>query len=86
LYFSPIVIGILKSRTMRLWVCVAKIGENGNAYGIMVEKPEGRRYLGRSRLGRWIILRWILGWYDCVVWTGLIWFRIGSSWGLLWTR
>jgi hypothetical protein len=34
-------------------------------------------------VGGWIILKWILERYDGVVWTGLIWFRIETSGGLL---
>jgi hypothetical protein len=53
-----------------------------------VGKPEGKRPLGRPRR-RWvdsikIDLREI-GW-DSIVWTGLIWLRIGTSGGLLRTR
>jgi hypothetical protein len=33
-----------------------------------------------------IILKWILERYDEVVLTGLIWLRIGTSGGLLWTH
>jgi hypothetical protein len=61
------------------------MGEKRNVrvYRILVGKPEGRRPLGRSRR-RWegdieMELREI-GW---VVWTGLIWLRIGASGGLL---
>jgi hypothetical protein len=61
------------------------MGENRNAYRILVGKKEGRRPLGRPRL-RWvdninIDLREI-GW-DGVEWFGLIWLRIGTSGGLL---
>jgi hypothetical protein len=57
--------------------------ENGNVYRILVEKPEGKRPLGRH-MRRWedhfkMDLREI-GW---VVWIGLIWLRIGTSEGLL---
>jgi hypothetical protein len=62
---------------------VACIGEKGNAYRILVGKPGGKRPLGRSRR-RWkdhikTDLR-ETGW---VVWTGSIWFRIGTNGGLL---
>jgi hypothetical protein len=62
---------------------VARMGEKGNAYRILVGKPEGKRPLGRPR-GRWvdnikIDLREM-------VWTGSIWLRIGTSGGLLLTR
>jgi hypothetical protein len=57
-------------------------GEKRNAYGKLVGKPEGKSLLRRPRR-RWvdnikIDLRW-----DRMVWTGLIWLRIGTSGRLL---
>jgi hypothetical protein len=46
-----------------------------------VGKPEKKRPLGRLNTGGWVILKWILERYDGVVWTGLIWLRIGTSEG-----
>jgi hypothetical protein len=44
-----------------------------------VGKPEGKRPLGRPRR-RWvIILGWSLGRWDRVIWTGLVWLRIGTG-------
>jgi hypothetical protein len=48
-----------------------------------VGKLEGKRPLGRHDVGGRIILEWILERKDGVVWTGLIWLRIGTSGGLL---
>jgi hypothetical protein len=54
------------------------MGENRNAYRILVGKPEGKGSLGRPR--RWwvdnikIYLR-----EDGMVWTGSIWLRIGNN-------
>jgi hypothetical protein len=61
------------------------MGENRNAYRILVGMPEGKRPLGRPRR-RWVDnikmdLREI-GWE----WIGLIWLMIGTSGGLLSTR
>jgi hypothetical protein len=58
-------------------------GEKMKAYRILVGKPEGRRPLGRFRNSMWednikMYLR-----RNGVVWTGLIWRRIGTSGGLL---
>jgi hypothetical protein len=44
---------MIKSRRMRWARHVARIGENRNAYRILVGKPEGRRPLGRPRR-RWV--------------------------------
>jgi hypothetical protein len=52
LYCSPSIIGIIESRGMRLAGHVARMGENMNAYRILVGKPEGRRQLRRTRR-RW---------------------------------
>jgi hypothetical protein len=49
-----------------------------NEYELLVGKPEGMRLQGRLR-HRWVNnIR-----MDKVVWTGLIWLRIGTSGGLL---
>jgi hypothetical protein len=49
LYSSPNIITMIKSRRMRWAGFVARMGEIGNAYRILVGKPEGKRPLGRSR-------------------------------------
>jgi hypothetical protein len=71
---------MLKSRKIRWAGHLARMGEKRNAYRILVGKPEGKEDLNVS--GR-IILRWILEMQDGVVWTGLIWLRIGTSGGPL---
>jgi hypothetical protein len=49
LYASPNIIRVIKSR----WAGhVARIGERGDAYRVLVGKPEGRRPLGKPR-HRW---------------------------------
>jgi hypothetical protein len=53
LYSSPSIIRIIKSRRMRWAGHVARTGEKRNAYRILVEKPEGKRPLGRPRR-RWV--------------------------------
>jgi hypothetical protein len=58
------------------------MGETRNAYRILVGKPEGKRPLGRSRR-RWVDNIKIDLRQDEMVWTGSIWFRIGTSGGLL---
>jgi hypothetical protein len=71
LYSSPSIIRIIKSRRMRWVGHVARMGEMRTAYRILVEKPEGKRPLGRPRC-RWVdniklYLReteWVMYWID----------------------
>jgi hypothetical protein len=67
LYGSPSIIRIIKSRAMRWGGHVARIWEKGNAYRILVGKPEGNRPLGRLDVGGRIILEWTLDRQDGVV-------------------
>jgi hypothetical protein len=52
LYSSPNIIRVIKSRRIRWAGHVARMGENRDAYKILVGRPEGRRQLGRARR-RW---------------------------------
>jgi hypothetical protein len=52
LYTSPNIIRVIKSRNIRSAGHVARMGEERNAYNILVGKPEGKRPLGRPRC-RW---------------------------------
>jgi hypothetical protein len=62
------------------------MGEKRNAYRLLVGKPEGKRPIGRPRR-RWVDnIRMDLGevgWGDGVMWTGLVWLRIGTGGELL---
>jgi hypothetical protein len=49
LYSSPNIIRVIKSRRMRWVGHVVRMGEKRRAWKILVEKPEGRRPLGRTR-------------------------------------
>jgi hypothetical protein len=53
LYSSPSIIRILKLRRMGWAGHIARMGEKRNAYRLSVEKPEGKRPLGRPRC-RWV--------------------------------
>jgi hypothetical protein len=53
MYSSPSIIRIIKSRRMRWAGHVARMGEKGNVYRLLVGKPDGKRPLGRPRRG-WI--------------------------------
>jgi hypothetical protein len=78
LYCSPSIIRIIKARRMRWTGHVAGMGEKRNAYRLLVGNPEGRRPLGRPRR-RWLdYIRMDLV-EVAVMWTGLIWLRIGTS-------
>jgi hypothetical protein len=65
---------------------VARVGEKRNTCRFLVGKPEGRRPLGRPRCRLGIILGWILERWNGVMWTGLVWLRIGTGGELLWIR
>jgi hypothetical protein len=76
-------IRIIKSRRMRWAGLVARMGEKRNSYRLLVGKPEGKRPLGRSRR-TWVdTIRTDLGEVVWMVWTGLVWLRIGTVGGLL---
>jgi len=52
LYYSPNIVQVIKSREMRREGHVARKGDRRGAYGVLVEKPEGKIPLeGRRR--RW---------------------------------
>jgi hypothetical protein len=50
------------------------MGEKRKAYRLLVGKPEGKMPLRRP-----IILGWILQRCNGVMWTRLVWFRIGTG-------
>jgi len=52
LYSSPNIVRVIKSRRMRLTGHVARLGERRSVYRVLVEKPDGKRQLGRPRR-RW---------------------------------
>ena len=53
LYSSPNIFQVIKSRRMRWAGNVARMGEEKGVYRVLVEKPVGRRPLGRPRR-RWV--------------------------------
>jgi hypothetical protein len=53
LYSSSYIVRVIKLRRMRWAGQVACMGEERGAYRVLVEKPEGRRPLGRGRC-RWV--------------------------------
>jgi hypothetical protein len=74
LYTLPSVIRIIKSRRMRWAGHIAQIGEKRKAYRLLLEKPKGKSPLEDQDIGRWILERW-----DVVMWTALVWLRIGTD-------
>jgi hypothetical protein len=62
-------------------ICSTHGNEKKNSYRILEGKPEGKRPIGRPRrLWKYNIK------IDGVVWTHLMWLRIGTSGGPLRTR
>jgi hypothetical protein len=74
LYSSPSIIRIIKSRRMRWTGHVARMGRRGKLIDYWWEN---------QRVGGCIILGWILERWDGVMWTGLVWLRIGTGGELL---
>jgi hypothetical protein len=59
------------------------MGKKRNVYRLLVGKPEGKRPLGRPRR-RWIDnIKMDFLEIGLSVWTGLVWFRIGTDGELL---
>jgi hypothetical protein len=52
LYSSPNIVRVIKSRRMRWAGHVVRIGDGRGVYRVLVERPEGKRPLGRPRR-RW---------------------------------
>ena len=53
LYSSPNIVRVIKSRRMKWAGHVARMGEEMGVYRVLLEKPEGRRPLGRPSR-RWV--------------------------------
>ena len=53
MYSPPSIVRVIKSRRMKWAGHVARMGEERGVYRVLVEKPEGRRPLGRPR-HRWV--------------------------------
>jgi hypothetical protein len=49
LHSSPNMIGMIKSTRMKWAEDIARMGEKRNRHKIFVEKPDGKRALGRPR-------------------------------------
>jgi hypothetical protein len=73
---------IIKSRRMRLVGRLAH-GVMRTAYKILVRNLKEGDYLEDPGIDRRIIFRLILKKQGVIMWTGFIWFRMGTSSGLL---
>jgi hypothetical protein len=76
LYSSPNIIRVIKSRRMRWAGHVARMGENRNAYRILVGMPEGKRPLGRPRR-RWV--DYIKMYLREIGWDGVDWIDMAQD-------
>ena len=81
MYYSLIIVRVIKSKRMKWTGHVARMGERRGVYRVLVGKPERKRPLARSRL------RWEdnikMDLQDVGTCTGLIWFKIGKDVGHL---
>jgi len=71
----------MKSRRMRWAWHVAYKETRIGAYRCLVERPEGRYYLGDLGVNGRIIMKWMFKTWDGAVWIGIIWIRIGICGG-----
>jgi hypothetical protein len=83
LYSSPSIIRIIKSRRMRWEDYVARMEKKRNAYRLLWESHKERDYWEDQDVGGCMTLGWILERWDGVMWTGLVWLRIGTGGELL---
>jgi hypothetical protein len=76
-YTSPSIITrrVINSRRMRWPSNVARMGEMTNSCRILVEKPEGKRQLGRPRRMRENNIKWIL----VKIWGGMYWIDLAQD-------
>jgi len=58
---------------------VARMGERRGGCNVLVERPDGKRQLGRPGVGGKIILKLAFKKWHGDTWTGMIRLRIGTS-------
>jgi hypothetical protein len=81
LYCSPNVVRVIKSRTMRWVLYVARMGRGEFCTGRWWENLRERDHWGEPVVDVRIILWRILRKWDAWLWTGLSWLRIGTGVG-----
>jgi hypothetical protein len=74
---------MVNSRRMRWARHIARMGRRGMHVGFWWESQKEIDHYEDIDVGGRIILEWILERLDGVVWTGLVWLRIGTSGGPL---
>jgi hypothetical protein len=86
LFSSPSIIRLIKSIRISWAGHVARMGGRGMNRGNWWESKKERDQWEDRVVGGWTILGWILGRQDGMVWTGLMWLRMGTSGGFLRSR
>jgi hypothetical protein len=86
LYSPPSIIRIIMWRRMRWAGHVARMGRRWTLIGYLWESQRERENYEDQDVGWLIILGWILERWDGVMWTGLVWLRLGTGGELLWIR
>jgi hypothetical protein len=74
---------MFKSRRMRWAGHVAHMGRRGMRTGFSLENQNETDHQEVPDVGGRIIVKWILQEHDRIIWTGLIWLRIGTRGGLM---
>jgi hypothetical protein len=74
-----------KSRRMRWAGHLARMMEKRSANKTVGGSQKKWDHWQDHEVGGWTILKWILERENGIVWIALIWFRVGTSGGLLWT-
>jgi len=62
---------------------VESMGERRGVYRVLVGNLREKDHLGNQGVEGKLILRWLFGKWDVVVWTGSSWLRIGTGGGHL---
>jgi len=83
LYCSPKIAQVIKSRRMSWAGHVARMGEGGGMYRVLVGKPEGKSPVGRPRRKWENNIKMDLQGVGCGVWIESSWFRIRTGGGHL---
>jgi hypothetical protein len=78
---SPDIVRQIKSRRMRLAGNVVSVGDERKLHKVLVEKPEGKRQLRRSRRRWWDGIRLYLGETG---WRGVGWIQLAQARDRLW--